>query len=242
MAIITRDDTDRFFEHSVDMSSKTLYLGSITYDWDGGETGVDHAMAEYAVKGLHVLDKTKPEQPLTILMNNPGGDWYHGMGIFDAIKACSSHVVIKVFGHAMSMGSIILQAGDERILAPNSRFMIHFGYNGCDNHSKIMEKWADEGKRVNHCMENIYLDKMMAKDAADEEDRYLERVLKEIVDRQKELEYPKPAPVKYRFSTVPDKRREDVRVVLKSLLDYDTILTPEETIDLGLADEVMETH
>ena len=95
-------------------------------------------MAERAIKALHILDSTAPtgDKPITVIMNNPGGDEYHGMAIYDAIKSCKNHVTIVVFGMAMSMGSIILQAADKRVMSANSRVMIHYGTWGINDHPK----------------------------------------------------------------------------------------------------------
>jgi ATP-dependent protease ClpP protease subunit len=169
-------------------------------------------------------------------MNNPGGDWYHGMAIYDAIKYSSCECTIKVYGHAMSMGSIILQAADHRIMMPNSRFMIHYGYDGKAGHAKIVYKWADEGKRVNWEMENLYLEKMLDYETAT--GKKLESALDAIVNKANELDFPKKVHIKYKFSTKREERREQLRVVLANLLNYDTILTPAETISLGLADSI----
>jgi ATP-dependent protease ClpP protease subunit len=43
---------------------------------------------------------------------------------------------------------------------------------------------------------------------------------------------------KYTFSKKLEVRREEYRKILRELLNFDTILTPEETISLGLADEI----
>ena len=96
-------------------------------------------------------------------MNNTGGDVYHGLAIFDAIKTCKNHVNIIVYGHAMSMGSIILQAADERIMTPNSRMMIHYGEDGVWAHPKIVLQWAKEGKKINEWMLDLYLEKIREK-------------------------------------------------------------------------------
>jgi hypothetical protein len=115
--------------------------------------------------------------------------------------------------------------------------MIHFGYDGRYGHSKIVEKWAEEGKRINYKMENIYLDRMFEIEEEQEDDRYLEETLEDIVNRQRE--FTKNAkPAKYRFSKIPEKRREDVREVLQELLNFDTILSPIEALRLGFADEI----
>jgi ATP-dependent Clp endopeptidase proteolytic subunit ClpP len=164
---ISLDEVDKFFEYDVFIPSRTIYMGSVSSDYEGRESGVDHFMAERTIKALHILDRLSPKPPgngdITIVMNNPGGDWYHGMAIYDAIKSCSNHVSIHVMGYAMSMGSIILQAADERVMYMNSRLMIHYGTSGGNFHTKTVQKWAEEDRKICDAMEKIYLSKIWQK-------------------------------------------------------------------------------
>ena len=173
---IKRDNLVKFMDYDIDEDNNVLYMGSTTYTYDEGETGVDFSMAEGVIKGLHYLD-AKATQGITIKMNNVGGDWYHGMAIYDAIKACKNNVTIIVYGHAMSMGSIILQAADHRILMPNATFMVHYGTNGYYGHSKNFDRWAEENKRINEVMLGIYLKKIKEK-----KPRFTKKQVKEICD------------------------------------------------------------
>lgn len=241
----THDDVDKFFEYGLDIPNRTVYLGEASYDEDGGGNGVDFLMAERFIKALHILDKAAPagDKPIIIIANNPGGSWYHGMAMFGAMESCKNHVTIKMYGHAMSMGSIIPQAADERLIDKRCRFMIHYGYDGGNGHSKLFEKWADEGKIVNYEMENIYLDKMLEKDEEmreQGEDFYLETVMSEIINNQNRFQHPQPEKIKFRFSKLPQKRREDARKALRLFLNFDSFLTAEETVKLGLADGIVE--
>lgn len=136
-------------------------MGSEYADWDGNESGVEFAMSGRMIKALHFMDVTL--EPITIIMNNPGGDYYHGMAIYDSIQACKSHVTIRATGYAMSMGSIILQAADERVLTPNARVMIHYGYCGFNDHAKTVKKWGEEYDKLNAWMEQLYLQKIKEK-------------------------------------------------------------------------------
>ena len=164
---LQNDSIDKFFEYGIDIANRTVYLGSASYDDDGGENGVDHLVAEKYMKGLHILDKLAPngDKPITVVANNPGGDWYHGMSMYGFTKSCCNEVVFHLYGYAMSMGSIIPLAADEVYIDSEASFMIHYGSEGYTGHSKTFEKWADEGKRVNYKMENIYLEKIMYKDS-----------------------------------------------------------------------------
>lgn len=195
MARINRDDVDKFHDYSIYIPTRTLFIGSHDFD-EGDESGTDGQMAERLIKNIAILSEM-PGDNIVIIMNNPGGDVIHGMAIYDAIAACPKHVTIKVFGHAMSMGSIILQAADERILAPNSRFMIHYGSFGVNAVAKTAYNWAEENKKFDGWMENMYLGKIHEKLPA------------------------------FKLNK------------LQKMLDFDTILTPEETIALGLADKVL---
>lgn len=196
MPKLTRDDIDKFYDYDIDLPHRILYMGSVAVTEDlEDESGTDSQMAERIIKGLTILDQK--EGDITIIMNNVGGDHYHGMAIFDAIQACQNHVTIKVFGHAFSMGSIILQAADKRVLAPNSRVMIHYGSDGANMNGKDFQAKAKEGERLDVLVEDIYLDKI----------------------REKNEDY----------------SRED----LEKLLLVDTYLSPQEAVDLGLADEIL---
>jgi len=229
MAKVNKETLDRWFDYNVDVESRTIYMGS--------EEGVDAVMAEQMIKGMHILE-SKSTDIITIIMNNIGGDFFHGMAIYDVIQTSKCHCVIKVYGHAMSMGSLILQAADKRIMSPNSRFMIHFGYDSHSGHAKMVERWADESKRLSHLMENIYLDVMMEKEEK-MGDGYLAQTLGKIMTQQKSFEHPPLLkPFTYTFSKKAEVKREQVRVLLKEMLNFDTILTAEETVALGFADEI----
>lgn len=154
------NEIEVFMQFDIHVPTKTLYMGSQGEDWDGYENGTDFSMAERVIKGLTILDEIRPEEPINIIMNNPGGCWYSGMAIYDAIKNCQSSVHITARGHVMSMGSIIFQAADFRIMSPNTKMMIHDGSSGTGGHSKNVIAWADEEKSILQDMYRIYHEKM----------------------------------------------------------------------------------
>lgn len=162
---ILRDDVACFQDYDIHIPTRTLYMGSLSIDPYEGDSGVDAHMTERMIKGLHLLDNSDEslDKPITIIMNNPGGDWYHGMAIYNAIKSCKNHVTIVVYGHAMSMGSIILQAADERVMAMDASLMIHYGEDGFHGHSKSFEVWAEQSKKLNKRMEQIYIERIRKK-------------------------------------------------------------------------------
>jgi len=195
---VNRDDIDRFHDYGLWVPTRTIWVGSESYS-DEGESGVDGFMAERFIKNMVLLENMSSE-PITIIMNNIGGDPYHGFAMYDTISLAKSHVTIEVRGHAMSMGSVILQAADKRVMTATSRQMIHYGSGGTgDLHAKTAQKVAKESLKIDKWMESTYLSRI----------------------REKHPEY---------------KLEE-----LQKMLDHDTFLTAEESVRLGLADEVLHS-
>jgi len=153
---LRRDDVDKFYHYDIHIPSRTLFLG----------TEVDELMAESFLKGMHLLEGISKDIGITIIMNNIGGDEYHGLAIYDAIATSKCHVTIVVYGHAMSMGSWILQAADERVLAPHATVMLHYGSWVAEGSKTEVKALNAEMERLNCLMEDVYLRRMKEVDAA----------------------------------------------------------------------------
>ena len=125
---LTPSAIENFFNFGIELTSRTLYIGShVSESNDGAESGVDAKMAEHVSKGLIVCTAADPKAEITIIMNNIGGDITHGWAIYDAITHCPCPTTMQVFGHAMSMGCVVLQAANKRLIAPHANVMIHYG-------------------------------------------------------------------------------------------------------------------
>lgn len=223
-----KDDVDQFMDNDIYLPTRTIYMGSTYYDTYEGESGVDFSMAEQVIKTLHILDNQDAEsrkgnKPITIIMNNPGGEVYHGLAIYDAIRNCKNHITIKVYGHAMSMGSWILQAADSRVMSENSRIMIHYGYDGANAHSKTFLKSALEGEKINELMENVFLEKLENVKITQEE--YLN-----LIGKYKQA-------LKL-HSGSKRKLIEINREKLECMLNFDTFIDAEMALKLNLIDKI----
>jgi ATP-dependent Clp protease protease subunit len=150
-----KDSLDQLHDYGLYLPTRTIYMGSELVDLDD-ESGTDALMAEKTIKNLTILESLNNE-PITIIANNPGGHVSHGLAIYDAIRACKSPVSMKIFGQASSMGSIILQAADERIMSPQSSQMIHYGSVSLDGEAQTVYKATQEYKRIDKWMEDMYL-------------------------------------------------------------------------------------
>lgn len=192
-----KEDLDRYFDYNIFPPKRLLFLGSRS-DSDGEESGVNYEMFNHLLKGITYLDSVNA-RPITIHLNTMGGDWYHGMAMFRAIRACRSYVRIVVWGYACSMGSVILQAADSRIIAQSCILMIHDGSDEIVGDARSVERWGEQSKKNRQEMYRVYLDRIREK--------HPNTTLKRI----------------------------------ENLCSHDTIYSAEEAVEMGLADQILES-
>lgn len=80
------------------------------------------------IRRINAWSMKNPGERLKITFNTPGGSVFDGLAMYDflrEIKNRGHHLTTKCLGACMSMGAILLQAGDERVITPNSFFLIH---------------------------------------------------------------------------------------------------------------------
>ncbi len=85
------------------------------------EIGYFGATAEEFVAELK--DITAPK--ITVRINSLGGSIFETIGIFNALRSHPAQIITQVDAIAASAASVIVQAGDNRIMLDNSEMMIH---------------------------------------------------------------------------------------------------------------------
>lgn len=116
---------------------------------------VNEGMASVITRSLLKMSE-KSTEPIELYLSSPGGDAYEGLAIYDAIMACPCDIHIIASGKIMSAAFIIFLAGDVRIAAPHTTFMMHSVSYGVEGTVKSHEVQVNEGKRIN----NVFLDIM----------------------------------------------------------------------------------
>lgn len=163
------DVIERFHDNGLYIPTRTIYLGSVRSSDEEesngiceDEMGVDYSMAKYIIKNLHILDSIN-HKIIHLIMNSPGGNWHHGIAIYDFVRQIKSPVYITAYGYARSMTSIILQAGTKRFLSKNCQIMIHDGHDAVEGIPRTVESWAIESIRTRKVMYRIYLEQIRKK-------------------------------------------------------------------------------
>ncbi len=218
-------EISRLYDTDMYIPTRTIFMQSQSSDMDDNESGVDYEMYTKVAKGLHVLDNINQE-PVTIIGNNSGGYVYHGMAIYSMIKKCNSHVTMKMYGQCQSMGTIILQAADMRIIDEHCLFMIHYGSDNDYSNVKEKVRYRQVIDADMKTTEDIYIEKILEKHEGQME--VLDLVLQKICYR-----------MGAEWSRLKEKGLERLlRKNLKSIMTYDAYLTAQEVLDLGLADKI----
>jgi len=156
---LTLNDYELFHDKNLYVPSRTIYFGG--QHEDDGDVVNDRTVAQL-IKNLHILEHGEIA-PISILLNTVGGSWEDGIAVYDVIKSLKSSVNIIGIGKVYSMGSVIMQAGDFRLLTENTYMMIHDGSEGYEGDPKMIERWMEVSKAVRMKMYDIFWQRMKQK-------------------------------------------------------------------------------
>jgi len=144
-------------DYQIDLNNREIYLHSY-FNEDSEEYGVDYRSAIVFEKNLRILNLLSLE-PILVHMHLPGGDWQDCLGIYDAIKASKSKVIVVATAKVESSSSVLLQAADLRILTSNTNFLIHYGSISVDNEHKAALSTVQWSEKESEKMIEIFTDR-----------------------------------------------------------------------------------
>lgn len=118
---------------------------------------------------LEHWERRDPGEPIVIRINSPGGSVLDGFALFDTIlrlRRKGHHITTHGIGMIASMATIIMQAGDERVVDANSWFMIHEIGSGTRGKLSDMEDDLKFSKRLNDRLFSILAERSTLSSAA----------------------------------------------------------------------------
>lgn len=110
-----------------------------------GEITQDSAF-DFAVALQH-LNSVSETEPITVLINSPGGSIDAGLLMYDAIQTSPAPVRLVVLGAAYSMAAVLSASGlHGRYILPNSKLMLHEPLLGCpiDGNTSSIKTISDD--------------------------------------------------------------------------------------------------
>jgi ATP-dependent Clp protease protease subunit len=117
---------------------------------------IDKESSERFIRQLLLLESLG-DQPISVLIDSPGGDVDAGYAIFDMIRFVAAPVRIVGMGLVASAAALVLLAvpKDRRLALPNSHYLIHQPLSGIrgvateiEIHARELEKTRERVNRV----------------------------------------------------------------------------------------------
>lgn len=149
------DFINQVHNYDLNIVEREIYLHShFGLAGDEEEGGIEYRMATQFIKNLHLLNKLEPKGIL-VHFQTPGGDWICGMAIYDAIKLSPPPISILAYGEVASMGAVVLQAADKRVMTPNCEVMVHKGFVALEGNTSTVQSNAKWNLKINRRMLQI---------------------------------------------------------------------------------------
>lgn len=137
----------RYREHQK-MDETTLQLyGEIGPSWAG-------MIDDTAV--IQALESMKDSKKIHVRLNSPGGDYFLGVSISNALRRHQAKVIVHVDALAASAASVIAMGGDRVIMHPGSLMMVHRAWSITMGNSADFTKAAETLNKVDENMIDVY--------------------------------------------------------------------------------------
>jgi len=117
---------------------------------------IDKDLSEKVIRHLLLLESFSAD-PITILVDSPGGDVYAGFSIFDMIRFVKAPVRIVGMGLVASAAALILLSvpKERRFGLPNSSYLIHQPLSGIQGVATEIEIHARELEKTKQRLNEI---------------------------------------------------------------------------------------
>ena len=103
------------------------------------------------------LSTIQSKAKINLYINSPGGNVFDGMAIYNALLSVKSKLTVHVMGLAASMASVIMLAGDTRIVYQGAMVMIHNPWGGVSGTASEMRETADLLDKITEQIVNLYV-------------------------------------------------------------------------------------
>jgi ATP-dependent Clp endopeptidase proteolytic subunit ClpP len=122
------------------------------YDNIGASFFEDGVTAADFVDDLAAITAPK----IDVRINSRGGSVFDGAAIYNAIKRHPADITTHIDGAALSIASVIAEAGKKVVMAPTSWLMVHNPEGGADGQANVLRSVADALDNVTETIRNVY--------------------------------------------------------------------------------------
>jgi len=122
------------------------------------EGEVDDLIVGAIIRAIKLMEKDS-NKPIDFYLNTEGGSCYDGLALYDVLSASPCEINIYALGKIMSMGTILILAGDNKYAYKNTTFMWHSVSSLTGGNVQVVENELKEMKRLYKQLIDIYVEK-----------------------------------------------------------------------------------
>ncbi len=97
---------------------------------------------------------------IDVRINSMGGDVFDGIAIYNALRTHDAEIRTQVDSAALSIASVIAQAGDHRVMVSGSQMMIHEAWGLSVGNATDMRKFGDLLDKQTDTIAGIYAERV----------------------------------------------------------------------------------
>ena len=105
---------------------------------------------------IRALDELKDARKIHVRLNSPGGDYFMGVSIANALKRHSAKVVVHVDALAASAASVIAMGGDRIVMHAGSLMMVHRAWSIASGNAADFAKVSETLNKVDEQLIELY--------------------------------------------------------------------------------------
>ena len=155
------DTRDEFYEYSFNYLTRKrriLFLRGVISSYPGGYSGRNDPHSPTVLSDdIIALNLEDPEKPIYIIIDSPGGEVSTGMTLYDTMKL-SKAPIYTLGQNCASMATIILAAGDTKLIFPHGKLMLHLPSTNIQGDTKEVEIKTKEILKVKDDLVQCYID------------------------------------------------------------------------------------
>ena len=105
------------------------------------------------------LEQMRGAAELHVYLSSAGGSVFDGVAIYNSLRRFPGRKTVHVEGLAASIASLVALAGDRRVSARTSMWMVHDPSSVCVGGAKDMERTAEQIRNVRSMMVDVYCER-----------------------------------------------------------------------------------
>ncbi len=105
---------------------------------------------------VQALERQGSVDRINLRLSSPGGDVFDGLTIYNRLKDHTAEVEVTVDGIAASIASVIMLAGDRRVMKPDAIVLIHDAHTVAIGNAADMRDMADFLDKASVNMSKLY--------------------------------------------------------------------------------------